>query len=124
MKAARDFVGIIVEFATGVKFCQHDLCSGFAVLVHIRGNTAPVIDHRHRVVDMDLHMNLSAVSRQSFINGIVDNFVNQVVKSIQACRADIHRGALPHRLETFQNLNLLGPVISRSSFSCLRFRLV
>ncbi len=51
-----------------------------------------------------------AVSGKRFVDGIVDNFVDQVVKSVDARRADVHGRALPNGLKPFENLNLVRAV--------------
>ena len=42
-----------------------------------------------------------AIAGQRFVDGVVDNFVDQVVKSVDARRADVHRGTLPNSLKPF-----------------------
>ena len=47
----------------------------------VNRNTAPVVDHRDRIVEMDRDFNLRGESSESFVNGIVDDFVHQVMQA-------------------------------------------
>ena len=46
-----------------------------------------------------------AVAGQRFVDGVIDDFVDQVVQAHFAGRADIHGGAQAHRLQTFQHFD-------------------
>jgi hypothetical protein len=50
------------------------------------------------------------VPRQGLVDGIVDNFVDQVVQSSLAGAPDIHAGSLAYCLKTFQDLDIAGVV--------------
>ena len=80
---------------------QHDLGRRTALLlVNANGDTAPVVDDRDGIVHMDRHFNSVAVARESFVNRVVDDLVNQMVKTDVSCRADVHRRALAHGIAT------------------------
>ena len=55
-------------------------------------------------------VNFRAVPRERFVDGVVDDFVDQVMKSVDARRSDVHRGTLTNGLKPFQNLNLVRAV--------------
>ena len=65
-----------------------------------------VTDHPIWMTDV----NFRAIPGQRFVDRIVDDFVDQVVKSIDARRADVHRRALSNGLKPFQNLDLVRAV--------------
>ena len=46
-------------------------------------------------------VNFRAVPGERFVDGVVDDFVDQVMQSIDAGRADVHRRALANGLKTF-----------------------
>ena len=46
------------------------------------------------------------MSRERFVDRVVDDLVNEVVKSALRRRADVHPGALSDRLESLQYLDL------------------
>ena len=111
MKSTGNLVGVVIEFAAGMKFRQDDFGGSLPLLRHdLRGNAATVVGDGDRPVDVDADMNFGAVPRERFVDGVVDNFVDQVVKSIDARRADVHRRALTNSLKSFKNLDLIGTI--------------
>ena len=111
MQAARHFVAVGIEFATGMKLGQHNFSGRNALFfVDVTRDAATVIHHRNRVVNVDDNVNLRAVARQRFIDRIVHNLINQVVKAGFARRPDVHRGPFAHRFQTFQHFNRTGIV--------------
>jgi hypothetical protein len=65
-----------------VEFGHDDLGSAFLfLLVIINGNTAPVINHCNRVVQMNRDLDGVAMSGESFVYGIIYNFINQMMQA-------------------------------------------
>ena len=79
-------------------------------MVDSNRNTASVVLYGHRVILVDGDFDVVAGSRQGFVNRIVYDFVDQVMEPSRSRRADVHAGTLPHRFQTFQNLDLVGAV--------------
>ncbi len=52
------------------------------------------------------------VSGHGFVDGVIDDFVDQVVESVEAGAADVHAGALADGFESFQDFDLLGVVVA------------
>ena len=103
MQAAGNFVGVRVELAAGVKFCHHNFRRRLLFLLHqIDGNAAAVVDYGNGVIKMNRYFNRVAVSCQSLVNRIVDNFVNQMMQAHLACGPYVHSRSLAHGLATFQ----------------------
>src|SRR5215472_14014670 len=117
MKSAGNLVRGVVELASGVKFGQNDLRRRLAFFRHdLGGNTTSVVDNGCRVINMKNNMDFRTETRQRFVNGIVDNFVNQVMQSIDSGRADVHRRTLPDGFQAFENFDMFGTVICFSSW--------
>jgi hypothetical protein len=51
------------------------------------------------------------VAGESFIDGIVDDFVDKMVQTTLSGRPDIHPRTLADGFETLENLDVLSPVI-------------
>jgi len=81
MKPAGDLVAVVVELAAGVKDGQHDLRRRLAARVTIDGNAAPVVDDRHRAVDVNRDVDLIAEAGERLVNRVVDYLVDQVMQS-------------------------------------------
>ncbi len=108
MQAAGDLVHPLVELSARMELSHHDfgrrdlLCG-----MHFRGNPAAVVNNRDRSVHVDGEGDLVAIPRHGFIDAVVNNLVNQVMKPAMSGGPDIHRGSFAHTLESFENPNLL-----------------
>src|SRR5512132_1473777 len=67
---------------------------------------------------MNGRVDLRRVTRQRFIDGVVNYFVNEVVETSRGRRTDIHAGTFSNCLETLQYLNLTSVVLRRADFCC------
>jgi hypothetical protein len=54
---------------------------------------------------------VGGVPRHGFVDGVVDNFVHEMVQAARACGTDVHTRSLPDGFESFENLNVLGAVL-------------
>ncbi len=109
MQPAGDLVAAAVaELAAGVQHGQHDLHRrATLLLVHRDGDAAAVVNDRHGVVGMDRDGDLGAAARQRLIHRVVHNLVHKVVQAHHAGRADVHAGALAHRLQALEHGDVL-----------------
>ena len=80
VQAARHLVAVVVELAARVQHRHHDLGRGPAALVHVDGDPAPVVDDRHRVVDVDGDVDRVAEAGQRLVDRVVDHLVDEVVQ--------------------------------------------
>ena len=104
VQSAGNLVSVRIKLAAGVQLGHHDFRRRLFLFLHlVDRNAAAVVDDRDRVVEMDRHFDRVAISGQRFVDRIVDDFVNQVVKTDLAGRTDVHRRALAHRFAPFQN---------------------
>ena len=115
MQSAGNFVGRRVELSTRVQLGQHDLYrrNFFAVDVHhVDGNSAAVVDYRDGIIDVNGDVNFVSVSGKRFVNGVVDNFVDEMVQSHLTGRADVHGGTFPYRFHAAEDFNGIGVVVA------------
>jgi hypothetical protein len=113
VETAGDGVGTGIELAAGVQLGQHDLGGGNAFLgVDLGGNAAAVVLDRHRPIDVQHDEDVGAVTRHRFVDRIVHHLEHQVVQAPLGGIADVHARAFAHRLETFEDGDLLGSVIT------------
>ena len=114
VQAAGHLVALAAELAACVQDGEHHLDGGdllFRVLVD--RDTAPVVVDRDRVVLMDPHLDLVAVSSERFVDGVVDDLVHQVVQAARTRRADVHARTLADRLQALEDLNVRTVVMVR-----------
>ena len=74
--------------------------------MNAHGEAAAVVAHLDRAVFEDGHLYIVAEPGERFVDGVVYNFVDQVVKPALVGRADIHARAAAHGLQPFKHLYL------------------
>ena len=116
VKPARKLVSVAVKLAAGMQYGENDLQRGNPHFrVNPAGDTLPVVLHRNRPVGQQRHVNLLTSARQRLVNGVIHNFVHQVMKPAERGGADIHDRAAAHRFQPVQHL-YLAVVINLSCF--------
>ncbi len=111
VQPAGDFVTLGIEFAAGVQHGHDHLRGGNTLLfVKIHRNAAAVVDHGDGVIVVDDDVDFGSVAGHGFIHRVVDYFVDQVMEAHFPGGTDIHGGAEPYCLQTFQNLDTTGIV--------------
>ena len=120
VQAAGDLVAVVVELAAGMKFGQGDFrCAALGLVLVVpldgRGNAAAVVHDGNRVVRVDGDLNLRGVACKSFVDGVVDNFINQMMKpGAVGGVADVHARTLANGFQALQNLDAVLVVGRRS----------
>src|ERR1700730_14639012 len=105
---------------------HHDLRRGnfLAVNVHVvHGNAADVIDHRDGVVDVDRDFNLVGETSKRLIDGIIDNFVDQMVQSQIAGGADVHGRSQAYGFHAAEDFDGVGGVVAIAAVEGANFSL-
>ena len=77
------------------------------LFVNVHRNAAPVVVHRHRAVQVNLYSNMVAVARESLVDAVVDNLVDEMMQTFGGDIADVHGRAHAHRAQAFQHSYLL-----------------
>ena len=82
MQTARNLVGVLVEFSTGMELGHDDFGRRHALFfVNIDRHAAPVVAHRTRAIAVQNHIDFIAMTCQRFVDGVIDDFVNHVMKA-------------------------------------------
>ena len=98
---------LAAELTAGVQHGIDDRHGRDAQLrLDIHGDAAAVIGNFDDVAGFDRYFDMGAVSGQRFVDGVIDDFVDQVVQAGRAGGTNIHAGALAHSFESFQDLDL------------------
>ena len=103
VQTAGNLIRILVEFSARMQLSHNDFrCGNTFFLVQIRRNAATVVPYRNGTVGIDNDIRLCAISRQSFVNRVIQNFVHHMVQSRSVIRiADIHPRTFAHRVKAF-----------------------
>ena len=112
VQAARDLVGILVEFPAGMELGHDDLGRRDAFAgVDVGGDAAAVVDDGHRAVGIERHRDEVGMAGQRLVDGVVDDLVDHVVQARAVIGvADVHAGALAHRVEALEDLDGIGAI--------------
>ncbi len=112
VQTARDRVPATAELSTGVQDGEDDLDGRLALgAVHVDRDAATVVDHAHGAVAEDRHLDGVAVAGEGLVDGVVDDLLHEVVQAALTGGADVHARALADRLETFEHLDGVCPVL-------------
>ena len=109
VQAARDLVGVLVEFSAGVELGHDDLGGRNPLpLVDARRDAAAVILDRAGAVRVEDHRHLVIVAGKRLVDGVVDDLVDHVMEAGPVIGiADIHARTLAHCVEALQDLDRL-----------------
>ena len=111
MEATRDLVSRAAEFATRVEDRVHDLERGLPRLLLLVGrDAAAVVRDGDGVIfaDPDIDTLTRAVHR--LVDRVVEHFTDEVMKTPEIGRADVHAGPAADGLEPLEDLDVLGAV--------------
>ena len=112
VEAARDLVRAAAELAAGVQL-GHDgfqrRLAGLFVDVH-RDAAAPVL-HGDGAILVDRDGDAVAVTGHGLVDRVVHHFVDGVVQRLDVGAADVHAGATPHCLQSFEDLDIVSGIV-------------
>jgi hypothetical protein len=120
VEAAGDLVGGVfsAELAAGVEDGHDDLDRGTAVhrrvvvLDGIDGDAAAVVDDRAGAIGVDGDGDDGGVAGHGLVDGVINDFVDEVVEGVEAGAADVHARALADGVEAFEHLDLISAVLA------------
>src|SRR5215472_8225260 len=90
---------------------QYDLGRRFPAGVLVDWNATSVVNDRDGAVDMDGDVDFRTESAQRLVDGVVDDFIDEMVESGRPCRTDVHRGPFADGFEAFEDVDLVGAVL-------------
>ncbi len=107
-----DLVALAAELSARVQHREDDLRGRLVGIfgVGVDGNPAAVVDHPAPAVGQERDVDARRETGQGLVHGVVDDLVDEVVQTRGTGRADVHAGALAHRLKTLQNRYVFGAV--------------
>jgi hypothetical protein len=115
-----DGVSAAAELSTGVEDGENNLYGRLTFGgVNVDGDTAAVVNDADAAVFAHEDFDVITVTGERLINRVVDDLIDQVVKTTGTGGSDIHTGALANRFKAFKNLNITCAVIG---FCGLLFR--
>ena len=103
VQAARDLVGVVVEFSASVQHGHDDLgCRTPFFAVDIGRNAPAIVLDGDRFVGVNRHDDAVAVPRQGLVDRVIHDLENHVVEAGPVVGvADVHAGPFADGLEAF-----------------------
>ena len=107
VEAAGDLIAPAAELAAGVQNGENNFQSTLAgLLLNVYGDAAAVIGDGDDIPLLNANLNVVTEPGQGLIDGVIHNFINQVVQTRGGGGADVHARPLAHRLQALQDLDL------------------
>ena len=103
MQTTGDRVRVRVELAARVQLGHDHLDGRHALLVHLDGNTAAVIDDLDAAVLEQRDLHARGVPGHGLIDRVVHDLPDQVVQTPRAGGADVHARTHPDGLEPLED---------------------
>ena len=112
MQAARDLIGILVEFAARMQLGHDDFGGRNAFgRMDVGRNAASVIRHRHGAIGVQRHRHQIGMTGKRLVDGVVDDFIDHVVQAGTVIGiADIHAGPFAHGIKALEDLDRIGSI--------------
>src|SRR6185437_2451899 len=78
-------------------------------------NPAPIVDDGYAVIVVDLDEDAVAITGQSFIDRVIDDFINQMMQPARIGRSDVHPRTRADVLDIVEHADLTFIVIARGT---------
>ena len=96
-------VGVGVELAAGVELGEDDLDGGDTGGVHPDGDASTVVDDLDATVFEEGDLDLAGVAGHGLVDGVVDDFPDQVVETAFTGGTDVHTRSLTNGFESLED---------------------
>src|SRR5690606_6245014 len=113
VQAAAHLISLAVELPAGVELGHHHFQRRPAHLgVGVDGDAAAVVVDADAAVGAEDHVHLGTGAAQRFIDAVVEDLVDEVMKAARPGGTDVHPRTAPDSFESFEDLNLTGIVLA------------
>ena len=111
VQAAGRVIGRVAELRAGMQLGQHDLDAGeLGLRLDVDGDATAVVGHFHGAVVVQGHRDMVAGARKRLVHRVVDDLPQAVHQTLAVGGADVHAGALAHRVQAFEHGKAVGTV--------------
>ena len=117
MQTAGHLVSAAAELTAGMEYGEYNSDCGnsqFGLDIH-RDTTAVIPDPDH-IVGQQFHFDMGTEPRQSLVDGIVHDLIDQMVQALGTGGTDIHARALADGFQAFQDLDLTAVILFADRF--------
>ncbi len=85
----------------------------------VHRNTAAIVSDGETAIFGECHLDPVRMAGNGLVHRVVEHLGEEVMQRLLIGAANIHARPTPHRLQPFQNLNVLGRVTIRLGRACL-----
>ena len=108
MKPSGNLIGTVVKFSAGMKFCHDDFDSrNIFLFVNSDRNASAIIFNADAVIQVNDYLDIIAISGHGFIDAVIYNLVDQMMKPFNIHVPDIHGRSFANSLQTFQYFDII-----------------
>ena len=112
VQTAGNLVAVFAELTAGVEHREDHLEGGaFLLFVHARRDAAAVIFDGDGIVFVDGNQDVVAETGEGFVDGVVHDFIDEVMETTVADVADVHGRAFADGFESFEDLDTFGRIL-------------
>ena len=112
VKSSAGLICRIIKLSTCMQCGKYQSLRRHSLCMHSNWNTTSIICNCDRIILVDIHNNLIAISCQSLIHRIVHDLIDKMMESSDRGAAYIHSGSFPYGFQAFQYLNLIRSIFS------------
>jgi hypothetical protein len=106
VETTRDFVPLATEFSSGVERAENSFkCRDLRLLVRVDWNTTAVVDDANIISGKKYDFDTIRKTAHRFITRVVENFPDEMVKSIRTRGTNVHAGTLAYWLKSLEDLD-------------------
>ena len=107
VKTAGNLITLAAKLSARVKNGIYDLkCRKTELFVHTRWYSASVIHNRYTVILININLYTAAITGKCLVDRVINNLVNEVVKTAKRGRTYIHSGSFSNSLKSLKHLYL------------------
>ena len=113
MKTSGYLISSAAEFTSCMKDRVDDFhCRYSHLRMVVHRHSSPVILHHDWIILLNCNIYSFTVSCQSFVNTVIHDFVNKMMKSLRTGASYIHTRSFSHSFKSFKYLNLRRVILS------------
>src|SRR5690606_322426 len=91
VQTTRYLIASAAEFTSGMQYSQHCFYSTFTRFrMNIGRNTTAITDYSNSSVTLDFYRNSRGMTRQRFVNPVINKFPYKMMQTFYACSTNIH----------------------------------
>ena len=111
VQTAGDLVSPAAEFSSRMEDRKYNLhCRKSCLMIDPYRDSTAIVTDRDRVVFIDIHLDLVAITCKRFIHRVVYDLIDKMVKPPCGGTADVHTRSFSYRFQPLQDLNLVRPI--------------